>query len=303
MGHYSIQAAAQISGISDACIRAWEKRYKSITPARNGSNHRLYSDADIERLTLFNKLTTIGMRISQLSTLDTEELKKILISVSKEKYNETEIQVKKSDANFYQSLYIIEESFNAKRFDVAYYELKKVIEQSHVKDLALKFFPALEGIAQGWKDKRIIDSDQINAFERILNNLASQKAHRDRQAQREEKIIAVSLESAQNRIADSGLELLLTAYRIDNCFFNNEKSSDFLLTLINVMKPKFVFIVADHKHPEINRVLERMNPSDDTRVIIYDQRYPLIREKKKEVEKTNVFNSILEIDQFLEHSI
>jgi DNA-binding transcriptional MerR regulator len=303
MGHYSIQAAAQISGISDACIRAWEKRYNSITPARNESNHRLYSDEDIERLTLFNKLTSIGMRISQLSSLDTEELKKIYHSVTKEKFSETEVLAKKAAVTFYQSLYIIEESFNAKRFDVAYHELKKVIELNNPKEIALKFIPALDGICQNWKDKKTIEADQINAFERFLNNLASQRAHRERQNFRDVKCISVSLESAKNRIADSGLEMLLASHKMDHCLFSNESSTDFLLTLINVMAPKFVFLVAEHKHPEVLRVLEALGTNSTTQVIIFDQKFPLLKNKSETIENARVFNSIFEIDQFLEHSL
>ena len=244
MGHYSIQAAAQISGISDACIRAWEKRYNSITPARNESNHRLYSDEDIERLTLFNKLTNIGMRISQLSSLDTEELKKIYLSVTKEKFSDTELFTKKSAVTFYQSLYIIEESFNAKRFDVAYHELKKVFELNTPIDISLKLIPALDGLCQNWKEKKITDAAQIDAFERFIHIQASQRAHREKQNFRDIKSLSISLESNKNRIADSGLEMLLTAHRMDNCLFSNERSTDFLLVLINIMKPKFVFLVA-----------------------------------------------------------
>ena len=47
---YAIRIAAQRSGITPDTLRAWERRYGAVTPARSGTARRLYSDADIERL-------------------------------------------------------------------------------------------------------------------------------------------------------------------------------------------------------------------------------------------------------------
>jgi hypothetical protein len=304
MPYYSIQAAAQISGISDACIRAWEKRYNSITPTRNVSNHRQYSEKDIERLTLFNKLTSIGMRISQLSNLETEELEKIYLSVTKKKFNQGELAAKNSSVTFFQSLYIIEESFNAGRFDVAYHEIKKVIDLSDVKDLALKFFPALEGICQNWKDKKIIEELKIHAFERYTQNLSSLRAHRERQLLRDVKTMTVSLESNKNRIGDSSLELLLIAHRVDDSLFSNETKTDFIASLAEVIQPEMIFIVGEMSNDEVTNIVAQLSENSNAKVIVYDQKVSLLKTKTKDITpNTYVFNSILEIDKFLEEAL
>lgn len=304
MGHYSIQAAARISGISDACIRAWEKRYKSIVPERNKSNHRLYSDQDIERLTLFNKLTSNGIRISQLSQLDTKELKEIYFSVTKKHFDEVQTEVKRPAATFYQSLFIIEESFKARSFEVAYHELGKVIELSDLKDLALKFLPALEGICQSWKDKKCIDEEQIDAFERYTQNIAGQRAHRERQSLREVKTITVSLESNKNRIADASLELLLIAHRLNDSHFSNEVKTDFVTSLAKVMKPNLIFLVGEHNSPELTGVISKLKENPNQKVIVFDQKLPLRKSKPENSTTSNhLYNSIFEIDQLLEQAL
>jgi DNA-binding transcriptional MerR regulator len=71
---YTIQMAAEASGLSAHTIRAWEKRYSAITPQRSESGRRLYSQEDIKRLILLVQLTNIGSAISQVANLSNEEL-------------------------------------------------------------------------------------------------------------------------------------------------------------------------------------------------------------------------------------
>ena len=47
---YRIQVAAQISGVNEPLIRAWERRYGVLKPRRTPGGYRTYSDADIQVL-------------------------------------------------------------------------------------------------------------------------------------------------------------------------------------------------------------------------------------------------------------
>lgn len=62
------------TGLSAHVIRVWERRYGLICCQRTGSNRRLYSDEEIERLRLLKLLTDCGHRISQISCLCLDEL-------------------------------------------------------------------------------------------------------------------------------------------------------------------------------------------------------------------------------------
>ena len=74
---HPIQVVARYTGLSPELIRAWEKRYGVVKPARTKSGRRLYSDADIEHLSLIRKVTRFGRRISEVATLPVEELVEI----------------------------------------------------------------------------------------------------------------------------------------------------------------------------------------------------------------------------------
>ncbi len=75
--YFSIQMAAQLSGLSAHTIRAWEKRYQAISPSRSDNGRRLYSTEEVERLNLLSQLTNLGSSISQIASLPDEELKTI----------------------------------------------------------------------------------------------------------------------------------------------------------------------------------------------------------------------------------
>ena len=75
---YSINVAARRTGLPQETIRAWERRYGALHPARTEGGHRLYSDGDVERLRLLRLVTEAGHRIGQVATLDDAALVELL---------------------------------------------------------------------------------------------------------------------------------------------------------------------------------------------------------------------------------
>src|SRR5205814_6101 len=75
--HHSIQSVARRTGLSAHVIRVWEKRYGAVKPSRTGTNRRLYSDEEIERLQLLRLATEAGHSIGNIAALDLEKLKQI----------------------------------------------------------------------------------------------------------------------------------------------------------------------------------------------------------------------------------
>lgn len=71
---YGIKTVATQTGLTQSTIRAWENRYNVVTPMRTETNRRLYSDADISRLTLLRLVTEAGHSIGRIAGLPTEEL-------------------------------------------------------------------------------------------------------------------------------------------------------------------------------------------------------------------------------------
>lgn len=71
---YSIGVVCRRTGLKSDRLRAWERRYGVVEPERSEGNQRLYTDEDVERLTLLRRATDRGHRIAQIADLSTVEL-------------------------------------------------------------------------------------------------------------------------------------------------------------------------------------------------------------------------------------
>ena len=71
---FGIGAVVQRTGLSAPNIRIWEKRYGAVEPCRTESNRRLYTEEDIQRLTLLKQLTDNGHAIGHIANLALDQL-------------------------------------------------------------------------------------------------------------------------------------------------------------------------------------------------------------------------------------
>jgi DNA-binding transcriptional MerR regulator len=75
---HPIQVVSKRTGISADVLRAWEKRYAAVEPTRSDTGRRLYSDDDIERLSMLRQLTEAGRRIGDVAELAVDQLVELL---------------------------------------------------------------------------------------------------------------------------------------------------------------------------------------------------------------------------------
>ena len=71
---YRIGAVSRLTGIPADTLRIWERRYHLVDPQRTEKGGRLYSQADVNRLTMIKALVDQGHAISTVANLDTREL-------------------------------------------------------------------------------------------------------------------------------------------------------------------------------------------------------------------------------------
>src|SRR5579883_3367267 len=75
--HHPIQLVARLTGLSAHVIRIWEQRYNAAEPERTDTNRRLYSQRQIERLSLLREVTQAGHTIGHVAKLSTEKLREL----------------------------------------------------------------------------------------------------------------------------------------------------------------------------------------------------------------------------------
>ena len=81
---HSIKVAAKRCGLSTHVIRVWEKRYDAVSPNRTDTNRRLYSEQEIERLSLLRLATHAGHSIGNIARLPIEKLRTIVATAATE---------------------------------------------------------------------------------------------------------------------------------------------------------------------------------------------------------------------------
>lgn len=144
MQYFNIQIASQLSGVASATIRAWEKRYTAVVPTRADNGHRLYSEFDIEKLSLLFKLTEQGQTIGRIAHLPLEELKEIYSKLLNKPVEQKAFFVKESSPmNYEQVLTNLYIALAAYKIDILSHELEKAKATLTPRDLTLNILVPL----------------------------------------------------------------------------------------------------------------------------------------------------------------
>ena len=80
---HPIGVVADRTGLTPDVLRVWERRYRVVEPQRSAGGQRLYSDADVERLTLLHRATRGGHGISHVAALSKAGLEDLVSEIEK----------------------------------------------------------------------------------------------------------------------------------------------------------------------------------------------------------------------------
>jgi DNA-binding transcriptional MerR regulator len=164
---FSIQFAANQSGLSVHTIRAWEKRYNAIIPARDEGGRRQYSRQNIDRLKKMSELTKIGNSISEIAYLSDEALD----NLHQEYVSKHQVQVlatNLSDSDIEKTVQNLLLALYAFKLDVISYEFEKIKQDVTPRDLAFKILmPLLKEIGENVQ-RGTLDIYQEHALTSII---------------------------------------------------------------------------------------------------------------------------------------
>jgi MerR family transcriptional regulator, light-induced transcriptional regulator len=165
---HGLKAVVKQTGLSPFLIRAWERRYNAISPSRSTSKHRLYTDEDINRLTLLKKATRLGENIGNIANLTNEDLKKIIGDIPQNN-NQYPMIIDSAKSNLTANDYFSQVLASIQKLDFDEFEAK-LMESS----AALSFPQLLDQVISPLLDKagemwhggelRIADEHRISAI-------------------------------------------------------------------------------------------------------------------------------------------
>jgi MerR family transcriptional regulator, light-induced transcriptional regulator len=86
---HPIGVVAERTGLTPDVLRVWERRYSVVDPSRSTGGQRVYSDADIERLSLLRRATQGGHGISHVASLSKSRLEELVREIEEARHKPT----------------------------------------------------------------------------------------------------------------------------------------------------------------------------------------------------------------------
>jgi DNA-binding transcriptional MerR regulator len=77
---YPMRLVTRLTGLSPDTIRAWERRYRAVDPARTEGNTRRYSAGQVRRLLLLREATRRGHSIGSVAGLRDDDLERLILA-------------------------------------------------------------------------------------------------------------------------------------------------------------------------------------------------------------------------------
>ncbi|MFL5673857.1 MAG: MerR family transcriptional regulator [Chloroflexota bacterium] len=171
---YTIKQAATRTGLSVTTIRAWERRYGVVSPARTTAGYRLYDEGAIERLAAMRSLVeSEGWRPSQAAQrvatpgLDLAALADRVLSAAPDRVAGAR-EARRDDP---VSAFVAA----AKRLDVD--AMESVLDAAFAEqrfELAMEtvVFPSLRAVGDAWADRELDVAAEHAASETVRRRLA-----------------------------------------------------------------------------------------------------------------------------------
>ena len=168
MKEYNINITSKLTGVSAYKLRAWEKRYNIVTPKRNSSGHRLYSENEIYLLKSLNELCNHGHNISQLKNKDLNELKELQKTLGMKDFSENKLELLDDPIIAKDTLNNLILALEAYRLDVVSHEIYNMKMKLSHRDLALNVISPLMQIVGRKVLENQIDIAQEHALSSII---------------------------------------------------------------------------------------------------------------------------------------
>lgn len=151
---HPIQVVARRTGLTADVLRAWEKRYGILKPARSDGGRRLYSDDDIEYLRLLRRATTAGRSVGQLVALSRDDLETIVREddAAAATVPVAAVAAPSADAVIQRAMHAIT-ALDGRTFEIVL--RRAMIESEAVHFLERVVVPLLTGIGAEWRAGRV----------------------------------------------------------------------------------------------------------------------------------------------------
>ncbi len=171
---YTIKQAAGRSGVSVPLLRAWERRYRIVEPARTASGYRLYDDASIARLRAMHLLIEDGWSASTAAAHLLEAGDEAVAAITREADASTAPARLSADA----TADALVGSFVTAAASLDEPALESLLDEMFARGsfeqvVTALVMPALVALGEGWADGRVDVAGEHAAANAVLRRLGA----------------------------------------------------------------------------------------------------------------------------------
>ena len=273
---FNIQFVSNVTGINPHTIRAWEKRYNAITPQRDSNGRRLYTNFEINRLHLLNKLVKFGNSISDIASLPFEELKSISKHFGIDDRKEEIFKV----FDFDSCLKNVEMSLNFFKLDVLNHEIEKASESLGSKIFALKIVQPIMDKIRSLKEQKALSENQRQQIYVILKSHLNRKlylAYKQKNTNNK-KVLIASPDCSLNEIGTMLATILFLDSGLNVDFIGTNVEAEIVGQIASQFKPDYIFLGLNYSRlfsqeqssHYLKTVAQYITPSTQLKVGAYD---------------------------------
>lgn len=235
--NYTIDMAAQMSGLTKNVIRAWELRYKALRPLRTDTNRRLYTEEDIQKLKFLNELTHRGYRIGSIANLSNEELKSLLDKLSQEQKT---VNLDKDDYNDTILKFIkFIKDFEEKKIRLSLEDLRLQLPKQII--ITKIILPLFDKIGEMWRSGRLRISHEHFATA-IFKNFLLDLKESENVSDFAPKIIICTPVGQHHELAAAAIAVLVTTIGFNTIYLGANVPSEDIASAAGQADAKFVIL-------------------------------------------------------------
>lgn len=254
---YSIQFVSNVTGINPHTIRAWEKRYGATSPVRDKNGRRLYSDQEIQRLDLLNKLVGFGNNISDIAYLSIEELEDVLKKYGGNGFEQNQSQADIDIESTLSSVYLGVKFF---KLDVMNHELSKAAESLSSVQFASKIINPLISEIRKLKGSGALSPDQREQIYLIIKSHLIKKIYLFKNTPgAKKKILIASPQGRLNELGAMVAAILFLDLNYEVEFLGGNVKPDILGELSKQFKAEYIFVGLNYSHESTMSLIEKQN--------------------------------------------
>lgn len=180
MNHYPIRAIAELTGVPATTLRAWERRYGLLKPARTEKGHRLYSGEDIDLIKQIVGLLKTNHTISEaIRIIKNPELRATASADAEGHW-----------AVYQQRMLKSIESFNEQNLGTTYNEALSIYPIDMVTEQVI--IPVLTVLGERWQNREAGIAEE-HFFSAFLRNKLGARLHHESNRSRGNKILVACL--------------------------------------------------------------------------------------------------------------